>query len=279
MTGVTEDPYVRARKILLDALVGLAEHLNAVILVGAQAIYLHVGEGDLAIAPYTTDGDIALNPAALAGDPKIDALMRRAGFTPDPDRSHVGTWLAPGGVPVDLLVPEAVAGRGSRSADLGPQGNRIARRAKGLEAALVDNVTMTMTALDPADGRRISVAVAGPTALLIAKLHKLYERQKSPSRLDNKDALDIYRLLQAIPTETFADTIPVLLSDERARDVTHLGLSYLRELFGAPDAPGSRMAGLGVESLDDPERIAASCAFLTEDLLAAIAPEGSDARQ
>jgi hypothetical protein len=89
MTGVTDDPYVRARKILIDALMGLAEHLNAVILVGAQAIYLHVGEGDLAVAPYTTDGDIALNPAALAGDPKVDALMRRAGFSPDPDPSHI----------------------------------------------------------------------------------------------------------------------------------------------------------------------------------------------
>jgi hypothetical protein len=138
---------------------------------------------------------------------------------------------------------------------------------------------MTIAALDPADDRQISVAVAGPTALLVAKLHKLHDRQGILNRLDNKDALDVYRLLQAIPTETFADNIPALLSDERARDVTRLGLSYLRELFGTPDAPGSRMAGLGVESLDDPERIAASCAFLAQDLLAAVATEGSDARQ
>jgi hypothetical protein len=120
MTGVTDDPYVRARRVLLDALEALNEHRNAVILVGAQAIYLHVGEGDIAVAVYTTDGDIALDPAVLADDPKLDALMRSRGFSPDPDPSRVGTWLEPGGVQVDLLVPEAVAGRGSRSADLGP---------------------------------------------------------------------------------------------------------------------------------------------------------------
>ena len=59
MPGVTDDPYVRARRVLLDALEALDEHRNAVILVGAQAIYLHVGEGDIAVAVYTTDGDIA----------------------------------------------------------------------------------------------------------------------------------------------------------------------------------------------------------------------------
>jgi hypothetical protein len=70
MTGVTDDPYVRARRVLLDALEALNEHRNAVILVGAQAIYLHVGEGDIAVAVYTTDGDIALDPA--------DSLMIRS---------------------------------------------------------------------------------------------------------------------------------------------------------------------------------------------------------
>jgi hypothetical protein len=58
MTGVeNHDPeYVAARRVLLDALEALGPHRKAVVLVGAQAIYLHVGEGDMAVAPFTTDG-------------------------------------------------------------------------------------------------------------------------------------------------------------------------------------------------------------------------------
>jgi hypothetical protein len=62
--------YVAARRVLLDALVALQPHLEGVVLVGAQAIYVHTGEGDLAVAPYTTDGDIALSPADLAAHPR-----------------------------------------------------------------------------------------------------------------------------------------------------------------------------------------------------------------
>lgn len=42
------DPeYVEARRVLLDALEALGPHRKAVVLVGAQAIYLRVGEGNL----------------------------------------------------------------------------------------------------------------------------------------------------------------------------------------------------------------------------------------
>ena len=52
----TADPrYVAARKVLLDALFALAPHGKAVIVAGAQAIYLHTGASDIGIAPYTTD--------------------------------------------------------------------------------------------------------------------------------------------------------------------------------------------------------------------------------
>jgi hypothetical protein len=75
------DPrYVAARAALLDALGALDEHADAVIIVGAQAIYLHTGDGDLAVAPFTTDGDLALDPAKLTGDPPLEVTMRAAGF-------------------------------------------------------------------------------------------------------------------------------------------------------------------------------------------------------
>jgi hypothetical protein len=268
MPGALDEAYIRARRVLLDALEALADHRDAVILVGAQAIYLHVGEGDLNLAHFTTDGDLALNRDTLTDDPTIMVLMESAGFRLD--GSNVGSWVGPDGILIDLMVPAIQGGPGRRGARLGPHGNTVARKAKGLEAALVDHAFMMVSALDPADDREVTVAVAGPTALLVAKLHKLYERKTDSNRLHNKDALDVYRLLQEIPTESFAENMRVLLRDGRSREVTELGLLYLRELFGAPDALGSRMAGAAVESLDDPGRIAASCAYLTEDLLTAI---------
>ena len=43
-----EPEYVAARRVLLDAFEALGKHRKAIALVGAQAIYLHVGDGDLA---------------------------------------------------------------------------------------------------------------------------------------------------------------------------------------------------------------------------------------
>ena len=58
------DPeYVAARRVLPHEFGALGAHRKAVVLVGAQAIYLRVGAGDIAVAPFTTDGDLALNPA------------------------------------------------------------------------------------------------------------------------------------------------------------------------------------------------------------------------
>ena len=56
MSGAPDPLYVRARTALLDAAEALAEQLDAVVLVGAQAVYIHTGDADfVATAPYTTD--------------------------------------------------------------------------------------------------------------------------------------------------------------------------------------------------------------------------------
>ena len=41
---------IQARRVLLDALAALEDHRAALVLVGAQAIYLYTGEADVAIA-------------------------------------------------------------------------------------------------------------------------------------------------------------------------------------------------------------------------------------
>ncbi|MGQ0718212.1 MAG: hypothetical protein ACT4NP_13070 [Pseudonocardiales bacterium] len=50
---------------------------------------------------------------------------------------------------------------------------------------------MVVTALAPGDGRAYAANVAGPAALLVAKLHKLGGRQATPPRLVDKDAATI----------------------------------------------------------------------------------------
>lgn len=270
MPGAPDPLYVRARRVLLDALEALREQLAAVILVGAQAIYLHTGEGDLAVAPYTTDADLALNPAALADDPGLDALMRAAGFAPAPGAGEIGRWVGQEGVPVDLLVPAALSGPGRRAARLGAHGNRVARRAAGLEGALVDNMVMTIEPFEPDDRRRIQIKVAGPSALLVAKLHKIGERRDSPGKQDDKDALDVYRLLRALRTEVLVAGTRELLANPLSRQVTQEAVVLLYNLFGTAGAPGSRMAARALQPLEDPETTAASCAALAGDMLAVL---------
>jgi hypothetical protein len=261
--------------VLLDALQALGEQRSAVVLVGAQAIYLHTGDADLAVAPYTTDGDVAIDPSRLRNDPKLAEALGGAGFYAD--TRHVGTWIMSRSlegraveVKIDLMVPEAVGGPGRRGARLGPHGNRAARKARGLEATLVDQQRRTIEALEDEDERAFEVAVAGPAALLVAKLHKIAERVDTPGRREDKDALDILRLLQAVPTEVIADGVRTLLGEEISADVTEEALSFLRDLFSEPSRPGCQMAARAAAPLEPEDTIAASCAFLTQDLLQAI---------
>lgn len=62
MPGDLDEAYIQARATLLDALQGLEQQLAAVVLVGAQAVYLRTGEADVPVLPYTTDADIGIDP-------------------------------------------------------------------------------------------------------------------------------------------------------------------------------------------------------------------------
>src|SRR5262249_47332841 len=65
-----------ARRVLLDAVEALAEQVDAVVLVGAQAVYLRTQDADLSTQVYTADGDLALDPKALADEPRLELAMR-----------------------------------------------------------------------------------------------------------------------------------------------------------------------------------------------------------
>ncbi|MGQ0679956.1 MAG: hypothetical protein ACT4OM_09955 [Actinomycetota bacterium] len=261
-----------ARRVLLDALEALRDQLDAIVLVGAQAIYIHTGAAEFAVAEYTTDADLALDPAELHDQPKIEQAMTDAGFVRD--LGQPGIWRGQGNVQVDLLVPEALGGGGRRGARLGVHGNQVARKAKGLEAALVERGQVSLSSLDDGDSRSFAIMVAGPSALLVAKLHKIFDRRESPDRVADKDALDAFRILRAIPTKTLAAGVKGLLGEERSRDVTGEAIDFLRGLFGTPDAQGCQMAGRAVDPLESPVEIAAACASLAADLLCEVMQDG-----
>lgn len=253
MTSVYPE-YVEARRVLLDALEALAAHAPALVVAGAQAVYLRVGDGEIAVAPYTTDGDIAVDPRSLAPDPAIEAAMKAAGFQLSIQDGHVepGIWVAealindrPVLIPVDLIVPNGFAPPGGRrGVRLGSHGNRAARRALGLEASLVDNSPMTVSALDPADPRSVAVRVAGVPALMVAKAHKLHDRygKGRPDRLNDKDAADVFRMMQVEPAYAVGATLAALVDHPLAGPPTAAAVTYIEELFGRRGRAGIVMA-------------------------------------
>lgn len=263
------DPeYIAARRVLLDALAALGDHRGAVVLVGAQAIYLRVGdaaEAELPVAPYTIDGDLAIDPRKLGDEPKLAAALEAARFelTGKP-----GTWtLTDTDVQIDLLVPSALGGPGRRGARLGPHGNDVARKAIGLEAAVVDYSVLRVAALDPSDRRAFDIAVAGLAALLVAKLHKLAERKDDESRLSEKDALDVLRILRHEKAQELAATLGRLASDATAGEVTRQAREHLEQLFADRAALGSVLAARMIADLADEGEIALSCEILSRELL------------
>jgi hypothetical protein len=106
---------------------------------------------------------------------------------------------------------------------------------------------------------------------LVAKLHKLGERREQPSRLLDKDAHDVYRLLVAIPTSEFAESLSRLLDEELTGTVTRRAMEYLVEMFATgADAVGSQMAGRAEALVGDPDIVAQSVSILATDLTTAI---------
>lgn len=272
-----DELYVVARRVLLDALHALGVHRDAVVLVGAQAIYLRVGEADLAVAPYTTDGDLAIDPGLLAEIPPLEQALKGADFDLKP-KDSVGIWITrrftsihpETEVAVDLLVPSSVSpGTGKRAARLPGHDPRAARIVKGLDGAIVDAELMTLRSLDAGDTRAIDVRVAGPAALLVAKAYKISERLGS-TRQSDKDALDVLRLLRGTETSELADRYRKLLADARSKEAAVSALGLVRELFARRDGVGVEMAVRSVGALADADEIAASCEVLANDLLDAL---------
>ena len=211
------DPIViAARLVLLDALEAVGAQRGALILVGAQAVYLRTGPSTLAVAEYTRDADLAIDTERIASDPKLDEALGAAGFVKG---DQPGTWTSTRRtseeepVSVDFLVAHAVSGRpGKRAANVPGQPENSARQVRGLEGALVDNDVTRIGALSD-DSRSFDLRVAGPAALIVAKVHKIVERVDT-RRSRDKDALDIYRLLRSFEPSELGGSRQIIADNE-----------------------------------------------------------------
>ncbi len=274
------DPgYVAARTVLLDAVEALVDHQSALVVVGAQAVYLKTESAGLTIAPYTTDGDVVLDPSLLGDDPLLEHAMRLHGFHLLQRGGGVepGTWIGAAevagqryDVPVDLIVPAAVlAERNTRGARLPVHGKRAARLTHGLEATLVDKGVMPLAGMAQGDERCIEVAVAGVAALLVAKVIKLRDRitdDKRPNRQKDKDAGDVLRLVRATPVGQMAERLAALWSDPIAGDVTREAVESFAALFQAPGSPGVEMAVRAVQLDVPPPQVEAQLTLYFREL-------------
>lgn len=219
----------------------------------------------------TTDSDLALNTRDLADLPEIGTVLRAAGFTPGPDPGH---WVAISDVAVDLMVVPHQAGTtraSARAARLAPHEKLTARIARGLEPSLIDNEQVTITALESGDTRRFDLRVAGPAALLTAKAIKIGERLEQagaqPDRLKQKDALDAFRILQAIDTLDLVRGIARHQEDEYAAIVTAEAIEIYRIHASTVEGRISRLAASAAQG--DPT-VAPAFAALVRDLLSAL---------
>jgi hypothetical protein len=134
-------------------------------------------------------------------------------------------------------------------------------RVEGLGVAMEDHETRMISSLEPdVDARVVEVAVAGVSALLVAKAYKLGERLANPDRPDRqtlKDASDIIGLMIASDAYEVADTFGRLLIVPRVAQATQQGLRYVRQLFGVATAPGVQMAVQALTAVKDPDEIRA----------------------
>lgn len=267
--------YVEARRVLLDALTGLQPHINAVVLIGAQAVYLRTTGRLPTYQAFTTDADLMVDPGLLANIPLLADAMISAGFeyTGEPgiwqQRLHRPGFDGDVTVPVDLIVPSQIASTaGRRGARLpGGHGKTAARKSDGVEGALVDRDPLEITALEHSDDRRVLVNVAGPAALLVAKAHKLGERLDTPHRLMTKDAGDVYRLFDATAAPDMSTLIGRLLADERSAATTDVALDYLHRLFATPRSPGIELAIQALAGVVDQPTVTVVMTGYTRQLL------------
>jgi len=256
---------VLSRRALIDVIVGLSEHLEALTVLGGHAVIEMTWHLDALPVPDTTqDGDLGVAPQLLANSPLLFEKMTELGFeAARPDRPGIWSPIEQRDLPpherasVDLIAPRAVAAenirRPIRAARVGAHGKHSVSATEGTELSLLDRSSRVLRSFDT--GPSVEAYVAGPTALLCAKAYKLHDRmepselRRNRERLRPKDFADVYRLLHAISGEEAARVFELGAADERIGTAVGLGRDHLIELLRDPSA----VAGPVAESWAAPE--------------------------
>ena len=122
------DEYIVARRTLLDALDVLSEHTEAMVLVGAQAVYQRTGDVPGTGIPMTTDSDLAIDADLLADAPEMSGLLTDAGFSA---ASQPGHWISSHGIGLDPVLCQKRAGheQGRKRGGEFPKGSHLGLRS------------------------------------------------------------------------------------------------------------------------------------------------------
>lgn len=105
----------------------------------------------------------------------------------------------------------------------------------------------------------------------MAKAHKINDRFTAgrTDRLSDKDAADVYRIMQTAPPADAVATLRRLLDDPLSAAVTEQALEHLRVLFGRRAGEGVAMAQRALRLAVDEAEVATLSVAFTEQILVA----------
>ena len=89
-----------------------------------------------------------------------------------------------------------------------------------------------------------------------------------PGRLEDKDALDVFRLMRGTPTEEMARRVSLVLSDSRSADSARVAIAAFPALFAQASGSGVQMALRATAGLMADAEVSASLVTLAKDLSA-----------
>jgi hypothetical protein len=269
MLGVRRE-FVRARRTLITVLRHLAVYReDAIVVAGAQAVYIRTAAEAFPFTPFTFDSDIVLDPRVLDPEPPVGSILASLGYVHRAEQP--GLYWAPGsdrtdGCQVDLLVPERfAAGRSRRDANLPGANRRAARRTRGLEATLYDRERRR---IDDLEDPTISAEalVAGPAALIVAKAQKIAERSSTaPDRVKVKDVTDVFGLLRAHEPEDLRARFSKLARVDAIREPFLGDLAAIRDVFGGQR--GRMLFADAIREMPGRDELFAAYLALTGELL------------
>lgn len=102
-------------------------------------------------------------------------------------------------------------------------------------------------------------------------MFKIHERRGS-ARANDKDALDVLRILQGVSTEDLTRRLKSILDDTRSATTGARALTLFAELFGNRGGEGAAMAARAAQPVIDADQVRVTCEALAGDLLEGFKP-------